>query len=226
MNVIPFKRLDIYEFFCEPALIDEVLVDIKNTKIDWNVGLQGNTVTTEIPKSSYGYLNHKQKISYYNEKLFNWYQECLDKVSDMHFNNVKLSIVDAWLAKAEFSQYAYPHSHINSVVSGLLYFSDFKQSCTTFTYKDPWQHHFSFLEQIEKTIKIYPKKGKLILWRSDIKHSVQPHTDLKNTRYTMAFNTFFEGSIGDSDTGMLSLKVDSVKDKYEAYMNKKNNETM
>ena len=47
-----------------------------------------------------------------------------------------------------------------------------------------------------------------------------------NTRYTLAFNTFYDGVISSRKTAILDIKVNSVKDKYEAYMNKKNNETM
>lgn len=233
MNVIPFKRLDIYEFFCDTTLIDEVLTEIKNSNIVWDGGVNGKPISkdysTKLPeKGKAGYIDYNQKISYYNNKLFNWYQECLDKVSELHYRGVKLSIIDAWLTKSTFGELTQPHFHSNSVVSGLLYFSDFNQSSTIFSYKkDPWLEHLpNMILHPENTIKITPQKGKLVIWRSDIMHSVQPHTDLKNTRYTMAFNTFFDGQVSASHTGMMSLKVDSVKDRYDTYMNTKNNETM
>lgn len=222
MNIIPFSRTDIYEFFCEPDLIDEVNNELANTKIEWEGIRDKDTNLLSI-----GYLNINNATPYYHYKLFDWFQECLNTVSNLHYNDIKLSIVDSWLTKTEFGKRAEYHHHISSVVSGLLYLDTFKNSGTLFTYKDPWQEHLSNLIMLEpKTIKILPEKGKLILWRSDIGHAVQPHSDIKSIRHSLAFNTFFDKHITNRNTGQLSLTVDSVKDKYEAYMNKKNNETM
>jgi len=226
MNIIPLSRVDIYEFFGDTSLIDEVNEEISKTPIQWTPtsARDQNSDSKKFSNTSIGYLN--DNIPYYNYKLFNWIQGCVDSVAELHYDK-KLAIVDSWLTKNEFGQTTEHHHHISSVISGLLYLTAFKNSGTIFTYPDPWTAHLpNLIMPNYKKIKIYPEKGKLILWRSDIKHAVQPHTDLKTVRHTLAFNTFFDGVLNNNVTGRLSLKVESVKDKYEAYMNKKNNETM
>jgi len=228
MNVIPLSRLDIYEFQCDTSLIDSVNEDIAKTNIEWKkLGSDGNENYENLNTLSSGYLNQADAIPYYHYDLFDWLNECVNEVSTLHFNSIKLSIVDSWLTKSQVSQTLQYHRHIPSVISGVLYLSSFAKSRTFFRYTDPWTEHLSnlFVPEI-KTIRLYPEKGKLILWRSDISHAVEPHSDIKSVRQTLAFNTFIDGNINTMNTARLSLKVDSVKDKYEAYMNKKNNETM
>ena len=217
MNIIPLSRLDMYEFWCDPELIDEVNNELLNPSIDWEP-IKNNPTGLSI-----GYSD----VPYYHYKLFDWFQECLNIVSNLHYNNTPLVIVDSWVTKSEFGKNATAHYHVASVVSGLLYLSTFKNSGTIFKYADPWHDHiYNLIEPSDKTIKITPEKGKLILWRSDIIHSAQVHSDIKSIRNSLAFNTFFDGTLSNLPTGKLSLKVESVKDKYETYINKKNNETM
>ena len=85
--------------------------------------------------------------------------------------------------------------------------------------------HFK-INRVNQTIVSKSEKNKLIIFPSDLMHSVKINKDLMNTRYTLAFNTFYDGVISSRKTAILDIKVNSVKDKYEAYMNKKNNETM
>ena len=219
MNIIPLNRLDMYEFFCDTDIIDEVLNEIKNTELEWTPDEGGRTAV--------GYLESATCTPYYNHRLFNWYQECLDKISSLHFDDRKLTITDSWVNSSAFGGTLDPHIHMNSVISGLLYFSDFKKSSTVFSYEDQWRQHLPNINKTynKNTTKIIPQKGKLVVWRSDIMHHMEPHTDIKNTRYTMTFNTFFDNEISNKISQFLSIKVNSAKDRYEAYMNK-NNETM
>jgi len=214
MNVIPFQSLDMYEFFCDSELIDRVMTDVAGPDIIWKTTGSGDGSSKE------GYLDNE--VPYYHSELFNWMQECIDKVAEKHYFDVKLSIVDSWLTKNQFGEHPNAHDHKHSVVSGLLYFSTFKKSKTTFVCEDPWHKHVPMMLFPTKEFTVTPEKGKLILWRSDIVHSIQPHTDMKNTRYTLAFNTFFDGVISDRTTAKLQLKVKSVKDQYEEYIKNKN----
>ena len=103
----------------------------------------------------------------------------------------------------------------------MLYFSTFKNSKTLFKSTDPWRNHLPIMQSNENEFSVTPEKGKLIIWRSDIMHTIQPHSDMKNIRYTLAFNTFFDGVVSTEDTAQLKLKVLSVKDQYEEYIKKK-----
>ena len=217
MNTIPFQSLDIYEFFCDSDLIDKVMTDVTGPNIFWKTTTRGNE------SSTMGNLD--DTTPFYHPELFKWIQDCIDQVAEKHFFDKKLTVVDAWLTKNIFGQRPVLHSHVNSVISGLLYFSTFNKSGTVFTYLDPWHDHISLLYTSDiptKSITVNPEKGKLILWRSDIEHTIEPHTDMKKTRYTLAFNAFFDGIINSDTTRKLEIKVSSVKDQYEEFLKKKN----
>jgi hypothetical protein len=220
MNAIPFETLSIYEFFCDTNLIDKVMPEVIGPNIVWETNTEPNSSTPNAPAlSRHGYFD--DKTPFYQPDLFNWIQECVDKVSEKHFNNLKLSIVDSWLTKNQFGDRPVFHSHKYSIVSGLLYFSTFKNSKTLFKSTDPWRNHLPIMPSNENEFSVTPEKGKLIIWRSDILHTIQPHSDIKNTRYTLAFNTFFDDAVSTNDTAQLKLKVLSVKDQYEEYIKKK-----
>ena len=217
MNSISFQKLDIYEFFCDEELVDKVIPEVAGPDIIWTES-KNDINGPEI--SRHGYLD-KNDTPYYHPELFTWLQECVDKVAEKHYENYKLSIVDSWLTKNQFGNLSNFHLHNYSVISGLFYFSTFTKSKTIFVHEDPWHSHIPYMDFPNTLIKIAPEKGKLILWRSDIKHSIETHTDLKNTRYTLAFNTFFDDVISNYPTAKLKVKVNSVKDQYEEYMKKK-----
>jgi hypothetical protein len=224
MNSIPLQTLNIYEFFCDTELVDRVMTDIKEKKFDWK-----NTAESKSNKkqmvSNYGYVDEEYNVPFYHPELFDWIEECISKVSALHYNDMKFTVVDSWLTKSTLGEASGWHIHTNSIISGLLYFSTFKKSGTKFLYNDLWCEITGSpiaLPKNDKEITINPEKGKLLLWRSDIKHSIEPHTDMKNTRYTLAFNAFVDGAVGTLDTARLQLKVLSVKDQYEEYMKKKN----
>lgn len=145
-----------------------------------------------MKKSEYGYT------SFYHEELYNFLNACIKQVGEKNFNNFSLKIVDLWTTKSKFGQSSQSHSHVMSIFSGLLYLTDCDRSETEFTINsrlyDNWKFfiHENFINNKELSYKVKPKKGKLIIWPSDIKHRITPHAT-RDDRYTIAFNTFLEG---------------------------------
>jgi Putative 2OG-Fe(II) oxygenase len=222
MNAIPLQSLNIYEFFCDTDLIDKVMSGIKEKQFDWKSTVGESD--KKKPLTNFGYEDNEHNAPFYDPELFSWIEECIAKVSESHFNNMNFTIVDSWLTKSNFGEIINPHMHTNSIISGLLYFSTFKKSGTKFLYNDPWCQISGCpinLPKNYKEVTVYPEKGKLLLWQSDIIHTIEPHTDLKNTRYTLAFNVFVDGIVSDQFTAKIQLKVLSVKDQYEEYMKNK-----
>jgi hypothetical protein len=146
--------------------------------------------------------------SYDHKELFTWLQKCVDEVATEHYPDKKLSICDSWLTRTKFGNSTSKHHHRLSIISGLLYLTTHNRSETNFFFLDSWSEPYQMFQLTEpKKISIKPEKGKLLLWRSDIDHSVEPHTDIKNIRYTLAFNTFFDGVLSDFPTTKLNLTV-------------------
>lgn len=215
MNKIPFQNLDFYQFQCPDDILEEVLVDVstkdKDKKINWSTSIPGVSV-----KASF-YSYDENNLPVYYPKLFDWFDECLKVISIEHFNGKSLSIVDSWLTKSTLGRISKGHSHASSIVSGLLYFQTYKRSGTLFTHEGLWAQHFNQIfggnELYFRQIEVLPERGKLIIWRSDIKHQIQPHSEL-DTRYTLAFNTFFDNLISAEDTGRLTIHTKSVKQQH------------
>ena len=194
MKEFLFGNATFYEFQANEKLVDDVLANVENSEVEYKkiAPNQNNVAQVGYTKSENGYT------SFYHKELYNFLDECLNEVSHKNFNSFSLKIIDLWTIKTKFGQSSQSHNHKMSMFSGLLYLTDCDRSETEFTMNnrlwDNWNFfmHDMFINDNELTFKVQPKKGKLIIWPSDIKHRITPHA-MKEDRYTIAFNTFIEG---------------------------------
>jgi uncharacterized protein (TIGR02466 family) len=117
-------------------------------------------------------------------------------------DNIELYITQSWLNYTETNQYHHKHAHPNSVVSGVLYFdSDVKNDKILFSSNKGYQ-------QISPEIKdfnlwnsetwFFPvETGNLFMFPSSTTHQVETKKGT-NTRISLAFNTFYKGSVGSN----------------------------
>jgi uncharacterized protein (TIGR02466 family) len=117
-------------------------------------------------------------------------------------DNIELYITQSWLNYTEKDQYHHQHAHPNSVVSGVLYFdSDKKNDKILFTSNKGYQ-------QIKPEIKdfnlwnsetwFFPvETGDLFMFPSSTTHQVETKKGT-NTRISLAFNTFYKGTVGSN----------------------------
>ena len=117
-------------------------------------------------------------------------------------NNIEIYITQSWLNYTEANQYHHKHAHPNSVVSGVLYFdSDKKNDKILFSSNKGYQ-------QIKPEIKdfnlwnsetwFFPvETGDLFMFPSSTTHQVETKQG-DNTRISLAFNTFYKGSVGSN----------------------------
>lgn len=190
MNIVPLIQIPCYEFQASDSLIDLVLSKcdlIKFTKTETNVVSQYTNL--DIPE------------------LSSWIEQCVDSVKNEIYPNIKgnLELTAVWMNRATKFQYHSKHSHANSLVSGIVYLSEPKKGGdTVFYYPNPWysihndgyfllDNHDNLIE-VQQTVK--PKKGKTIIFPSTIKHNVTPTLD-NDIRYTIAFNAFITGKLGN-----------------------------
>jgi len=118
-------------------------------------------------------------------------------------NNIELYITQSWLNYTEKNQYHHTHAHPNSVVSGVLYFnSDKENDKILFSSNKGYQ-------QIKPEIKnfnlwnsetwFFPVgTGDLFMFPSSTIHQVETKKG-NNTRISLAFNTFYKGTIGSNN---------------------------
>jgi len=148
-----------------------------------------------------------------NECLFKLKQEAL-KAVEFYFNEIiipssKVSpyITQSWLNYTEPGENHHKHNHSNSYLSGVIYIN-----------ADGNHDKIHFYKQTYSQIKLYTKEptiynteswwlpvktGDILIFPSHLAHSVEKTTS-KDTRISLAFNTFVKGVIG-SEKGLTEL---------------------
>jgi len=200
MNKIPLTQDVIFEFSCEPNMCEEYLEKVKNS----NINFTSSVDIDSIPSTTIGYPIPQ------DDRLFSWFQECIDEVSMYRFGIKNQTICDAWVTKTTFTEQSAEHLHSHSILSGLLYLSESKTE-TIFYPQDFFYITHSrpkiFLSKNNSVpVKFIPKVGTLLIFPSYLRHKIALHKE-KTTRYTLAFNTFFDRNISETKTYRLSINV-------------------
>jgi len=111
----------------------------------------------------------------------------------------KLKITQSWLNYTKPGEHHDRHYHPNSIVSGVLYIDTnpikdqiIFNSGKMYDFYIPWKSLNQF-NSMEASITI--NKREIILFPSNLNHSV-PKNIGTNTRISLAFNSFFEGTLG------------------------------
>ena len=125
-------------------------------------------------------------------------------------NNIELYITQSWLNYTEANQYHHKHEHPNSVVSGVLYFdSDVKNDKILFSHSKGYQQISPETDKEKFNLWnsgtwFFPvETGNLFMFPSSSTHQVETKQG-NNTRISLAFNTFYKGSVG-SNTELTEL---------------------
>ena len=118
--------------------------------------------------------------------------------------DVKIYVTQSWLNYTEENQYHHKHEHPNSVISGVLYFnSDIKNDKILFSHPTPYQQirpetdEEKFNLWNSKTWWFSVETGNLFMFPSSTTHQVETKQG-NNTRISLAFNTFYKGSLGSN----------------------------
>lgn len=132
-------------------------------------------------------------------------QEALD-VYAAEVMGIKQKIVptQSWALTNEPGIGMHGHSHSNSIVSGSLYYCDLPQPVANMIFDRHRSYQQLQLDPAHDKQNIFnarmnvvtPKKGDLVLFSSGLQHFVEPNQS-NQTRYSIAFNTFIRGRLGD-----------------------------
>ena len=128
-------------------------------------------------------------------------QDYLEKIISPK-NNIELYITQSWLNYTEESEYHHTHEHPNSVVSGVLYFDCNKENDKIkFTNPRGYQQIKPEIDQYNiwnsHTWWFALETGQLVMFPSSTTHQVDTKQG-NNTRISLAFNTFYKGTIGSN----------------------------
>ena len=192
---------------------------IYTTKIDRGFTKQELQFVTEQKKhctNNQGNINTKDNYIL-NRKEFKNIKKFLDKHCKEYLdtvicpkNNIELYITQSWLNYTEANQYHHKHEHPNSVVSGVLYFdSDIKKDKILFSHSRGYQQIYTEINKEKFNLWnsqtwFFPvETGNLFMFPSSTTHQVETKQG-DNTRISLAFNTFYKGSVG-SNTELTEL---------------------
>ena len=202
----------------EPVINNIFPTPIYTTKIDRGFTKQElQFVNEQKEHCSKNNGNINTKDSYIlNRKQFKNIKKFLDKCCKDYLdtiicpkNNIEIYITQSWLNYTEANQYHHQHAHPNSVVSGVFYFdSDIKNDKILFT-KGGYQQISPKIDKEKfnlwnSSTWFFPvETGNLFMFPSSTIHQVETKQG-NNTRISLAFNTFYKGSVG-SDSELTEL---------------------
>ena len=203
----------------EPTIYNLFPIPIYTTSIERGLTKQELQFVKEQKKHCFkneGNINSKDSYIL-NRKEFKNIKKFLDKQCQKYLdtiicpsNKVKLYITQSWLNYTETNQYHHKHEHPNSVVSGVLYLdADETNDRILFTSNRGYQLMSPIVNK--KKFNVWNSEsgffpvitGNLFMFPSSTTHQVQIKKG-NNTRISLAFNTFYKGTIG-SDTNLTEL---------------------
>lgn len=201
-----------YTFEIPDSIIDTVYTEIQN--VVYEEVFYAND--REMPSYSGHTVKDGMKSCYYNKELYDILDRYLNQIYKKHFKfAIEQQIVNLWPTKTVFGRHAWYHSHAHSIFSGLVYLHDSKTS-TLFKFEDQiekiWKH-FVYVNSCNSELVYESKavKGKVIIWPSVIDHKIDIHRE-KTPRFTVAFNSFWNGRLNSSTTGFLDINTTPAKD--------------
>lgn len=207
MNVEYVHGYPFYTFQAPINLVEKILKKVNDVAYTETTSGSDNN---HNPQVGYVIGNDNQKSCFYDELLYNFLDSCLEPIYKKHFTQATShKICDLWMVKSTFGSGAAAfHYHVNSIFSGVFYLHDSKTS-TLFKFDDPLTQNLKKIVNCTNEFlyhKIQPEQGKVVIWPSSIPHKIEIHRE-KQTRYTVAFNSFWDGEISNSASTALHINT-------------------
>jgi len=117
-------------------------------------------------------------------------------------NHLSLRITQSWCNYTEEKQFHHEHHHPNSIISG-VYYPQATHPEDKIYFENPNSQSVFDIPSEDYNIWNSPswwlpvQTGKLLLFPSNLKHRVESLDFRDNTRISLSFNTFFQGTVGD-----------------------------
>jgi len=168
---------------------------LKSIEMEKNTG---NTV------SATGDILHNDAMAEFSKFIGNSIDEYCRETLDFDTNKVQIYITQSWTNRTKQGEYHHVHSHQNSILSGVFYFDGNEDDVIEFWNSknwlggDRWAIESKSWNPFNCATWWFPADvGTLLLFPSSLEHSV-PEVEGKNDRYSLSFNTFFRGQLGES----------------------------
>ena len=198
INYQPICEQQLLSFDCCPQLTQTIIEQVK--KEQYVIGGGKNFCSVDT------FLHKKEEY----KELIQWFDQCLDECKQsVGFNfNGKFGITQCWANQTRKGGLHVRHTHSNSLVSSVFYLTE-QSAPTYFTVKSIWHDKFDLpiqnikgsdlMHELTPLTFIEPVVGRLVLFPSSLYHGVVK-SDSVLPRFSMSFNTFIDGTIGEVDT--------------------------
>jgi len=156
------------------------------------------------------HLPEMSRICTFIQQQLNLYANEVMSISNQLFPTI------SWLNRTSTGAYHYQHHHVNSIVSGVLYFTEDPAPIEFHTDKNcVWgplkmsPTKYNQYNTHSTTVEI--KQGTLLIFPSYLEHSVM-RSVADTDRISLSFNTWINGTIGLLDkTSFLNLDAPTLK---------------
>jgi len=198
-------QVEIHNLFPTPIFITKIDRDFTKEELDFvkkNEELVKENVGNVSTKDTYILQNAEFKSI--NDFLTECCKEYL-KTIICPSNDVELYITQSWLNYTTENEFHHLHTHPNSIISGVLYFDSSKET-DSIKFENPLTTAGRTLIRPDKkeynvwnsdTWTFAVETGQVIMFPSSTAHSVDTKIG-KNLRTSLAFNTFYKGTIGNN----------------------------
>jgi len=193
-------------------LIQPPVILIKDFHIKWDWHSIENTIKSQPMTRENNYIITNNKDFFGNTLLEikeNILTECKTFISNVFPIDFKfdLKMTSSWVNSMEHGEQHPWHNHPFSVVSGVIFLDNHPENCEL-TFKNnidfsvpPYSlldfDHYTSLRSLvgDRPINENNLQHHLILFYSNLTHSVPPLTVLHKTRRTISFNTFWTNTV-------------------------------
>tara|TARA_R110000744_G_scaffold78931_4_gene155251 strand:+ start:2296 stop:2916 length:621 start_codon:yes stop_codon:yes gene_type:complete len=171
----------------------------KTVKNAGNIYSEDNYILNKPP-----FKKLKKEITEFVEDYFKLIISTKDKI--------KPYVTQSWLNYTSDNEYHHQHFHPNSFLSGVFYFDAIEGvDCIRF-HKTKYQTIVPDIDQFNvyncEFFTFNIKSKEVIIFPSSLTHSV-PNKKNKNTRISLAFNTFITGTVSANDLQLKQLVIPS-----------------
>ena len=194
------KESKIHNLFPVPIYMSDIDRKFTTKELNFVNNQKNYTIKNE------GNINTKDNYIL-NRKEFKSIKKFIDKSCEDYLHKIicpkeklKLYVTQSWLNYTEENQFHHQHAHPNSIISGVLYFNSDNDNIK---FLNPKQYNQISPQIDENKYNIWNSSswwfgietGQLIMFPSSTNHQVDSKKG-NNTRISLAFNTFFKGTLG------------------------------
>lgn len=191
--------LDILPIFYTPLAVVGEQYKMSEKEIEYIKNLElseRNKEGNHTTKDKYIFSN--EQLKYFKNYCTNYLNEYTREI--LGIKNVNFYITQSWANFNNKNEAHHLHSHQNSIISGVFYLDNkggnikfikknfLEEMNLSFNYNNTDYFHNEFEFKIEKNT--------LILFPSNVEHKVEINNE-DDTRISIAFNSYFEGKLGE-----------------------------